>query len=310
MQTTNRTRVTEFILLGLTENPKLHVPLFMLFLLIYTFTLLGNIGIMTLVKLNHKLHTPMYILLCNLSLADIGYSSASTPHMLVNFLSKRKTISFLGCAIQVFFNITMGSSEVFLLTLMAYDRYVAICKPLLYSLIMSNTACIKLVIFIYLLAISNSLTHAIFAFKLPFCDSNVITHFFCDVPPILMISCADTTLNELLLVSVAGGLILLCLTVILISYAYIVAAILKIGSSDGRWKTFSTCSSHFVCMIIFLGPLVFMYAQPSSSHSMAQDRVSAVFFTVIIPMLNPLIYSLRNQEVKRALRRSMGMRCF
>ncbi|XP_078508861.1 olfactory receptor 5AP2-like [Lissotriton helveticus] len=309
MQTSNRTRVTEFILLGLTDNPKLHLPLFMLFLLVYTITLLGNVGIMTLVRFNHKLHTPMYILLFNLSLADIGYSSASTPLMLVHFLSERKTISFLGCATQVFFNITTGSSEVFLLTLMAYDRYIAICNPLLYSVIMSNKACIKMIIFSYLLAMSNSLTHAICAFKLPFCGSNVITHFYCDIPPILMISCADTSLNEILLASMAGGLILLCLTVILISYACIVVAILKISSSEGRWKTFSTCSSHFVCMTIFFGPLVFMYAQPSSSHTMAQDRVSAVFFTVIIPMLNPLIYSLRNQEVKTALRTSMSKIC-
>ncbi|XP_069083522.1 olfactory receptor 5AP2-like, partial [Pleurodeles waltl] len=305
----NMLLVTEFILLGLTDYPRLQIPLFLLFLLIYSVTLLGNIGIMALISMNRKLHTPMYFLLCNLSFVDICYSSVSTPNMVVNFLSVRKTIPFAMCAIQMFINFTMGSTEVFLLTVMAYDRYTAICNPLLYSVIMSSRACIYLLIFIYSLAVLNALTHAALTFTLPFCDSNEITHFFCDVPPILMISCADTAINEIVLISLAGGLILLCLIIILISYAYIVVAILMISSSEGRWRTFSTCSAHFVCVIIFFGTLVFMYVKPSSSHSMAQDRVASVFYTVVIPMLNPIIYSLRNQEVKEAFKKSIGTIC-
>ncbi|XP_069483825.1 olfactory receptor 5AP2-like [Ambystoma mexicanum] len=309
MQKGNWTRVTEFILLGVTDHHVLQVPLFVIFFLVYVITLVGNIGIMILIRVTQRLHTPMYFLLWNLSLVDICYSSVSTPNMLVNFLCARNTISFIGCATQMFLNFTTGSAEVFLLTVMAYDRYTAICNPLLYSVIMNNQTCIYLVVFVYLLAVSNALTHAILTFTLPFCGSNAITHFFCDVPPILKIACSDTTLNEAVLVSLAGGLILVCLMIILISYAFIVSAILKISSAEGRWQTFRTCSSHFMCVIIFFGTLVFMYVKPTSTHSMSQDRVASVFYTVVIPMLNPLIYSLRNQEVKEALRKSTRQIC-
>ncbi|XP_069483822.1 olfactory receptor 5AP2-like [Ambystoma mexicanum] len=309
MQTGNRTRLTEFVLLGLTDDPGLQLPLFMFFLLVYMITLLGNVGIMVLVRVTPRLHTPMYFLLWNLSFVDVCYSSVTAQKMLVNFLSESKRISFPGCVTQMFIFITMGSTEVFLLTIMAYDRYTAICNPLLYSVIMNNRTCIYLIVFIYSIASLNALTHAIFTFSLPFCGSNKITHFFCDVPPILKISCSDTTLNEVVLVTVAGGLILISLIIILISYSFIVSAILKIRSSEGRWKAFSTCSSHFICVTLFFGTLVFMYVKPTSSHSMAQDRVASVFYAVIIPMLNPLIYSLRNQEVKGAVEKALKGVC-
>ncbi|XP_069486124.1 olfactory receptor 5AP2-like [Ambystoma mexicanum] len=305
MQRGNWTQVTEFILLGLTDDPVLQVPLFMLFLLVYVISILGNMGIMVMITVNRRFHTPMYFLLWNLSIVDICYSSVSTPKMLINFLSETKTISFAGCVTQMLVFFAMGSSEVCLLTVMAYDRYTAICNPLMYSVIMNNRACICIVVFVYSISFLNAITHGILTFTLPFCASKNITHFFCDVPPILKIACSDTTLNEAVLVSVAGGVIALCLIVILVSYAYILSAILKISSSDGRWRTFSTCSSHFLCVSIFFGTLVFMYLKPTSKHSMVQDRVASVFYAVIIPMLNPLIYSLRNQEVKLALKRAM-----
>ncbi|XP_069486123.1 olfactory receptor 5T17-like [Ambystoma mexicanum] len=309
MQTGNWTQVTEFILLGLTDDPMLQVPLFILFLLVYIITLMGNIGIMVLIRVTQRLHTPMYILLWNLSFVDTCFSSVTAPNMLINFLSERKAISFSGCVTQMFIFYALGSTEGFLLSAMAYDRYVAICNPLLYSVIMNNRTCIYIYICVYSVGILNALIQAIFTFTLPFCGSNKITHFCCDVPPILKISCTDTTLNEVVLISVAGGLILLCLIIILVSYSFIVSAILTINSVDGRWKAFSTCSSHFICITLFFGTLVFMYVKPTSTHSMAKDRVASVFYAVIIPMLNPLIYSLRNQEVKGALGKVMKRIC-
>ncbi|XP_069083524.1 olfactory receptor 5AP2-like [Pleurodeles waltl] len=305
IQTRNWTQVTEFILLGLTDDPVLQIPLFVFFLVVYIITMVGNIGIMVLIKLTPRLHTPMYFLLCNLSFVDICYSSVTTPNMIINFLSKRKAISFAGCVTQMFIFFGMGSTEVFLLTVMAYDRYIAICNPLLYSSIINNRTCIYFMIFIYTIAVMNAMTNALFTFTLPFCNSNKITHFYCDVPPVMKLSCSDTTLNEKVLMGTAGGLILISLIIILISYAFIVSAILKIKSSEGRWRAFSTCSSHFVCVTLFFGTLVFMYVQPTSNHSMAKDRVASVFYAVIIPMLNPLIYSLRNKEVKGALTKLM-----
>ncbi|XP_078508888.1 olfactory receptor 5AP2-like [Lissotriton helveticus] len=309
MHTGNWTIVSEFILLGLTDDPVLKIALFIFFLHVYIITLLGNIGIMLVIILTSRLHTPMYFMLCSLSLVDICYSSVTTPNMLANFIAHNKAISFSGCVTQMFLFFTMGSTEVTLLTLMAYDRYIAICNPLLYSIIMSKRVCIFLVVFAFSISLLNALIHATLTFTLPFCHSNKITHFYCDVPPILKISCSDTTLNEAVLVAVAGGVIVLCLTIIITSYAFIVSAILKIKSSEGRWRTFSTCSSHFVCVTLFFGTLVFMYAKPTSDHSMEEDRVASVFYAVIIPMLNPLIYSLRNKEVKGALMRIMRITC-
>ncbi|XP_069086099.1 olfactory receptor 5AP2-like isoform X2 [Pleurodeles waltl] len=299
----NRTSVMEFILLGLSEEPRLQIPLFLFFLIVYIITLVGNISIMTLISMSLHLHTPMYFLLCNLSFVDLCYSSVVTPNMLVNIQSKKKTISHSGCIAQMFFFVTMGSSEVFLLALMAYDRYVAICNPLLYAAIMTKARCMYLVVGVYMAASINSLIHTLCTASLIFCGSNMVTHYFCDIPPLLKLSCSDTSLNVVMLVFVAGGLIVSSLVFIIISYLCIAYAIIKISSAGGRWRAFSTCSSHFMCVTLFFGTLVFMYVRPSSKYSLEQDRVASVFYTIIIPMLNPLIYSLRNKEVKDALRK-------
>ncbi|XP_069086104.1 olfactory receptor 5AP2-like [Pleurodeles waltl] len=300
MGESNHTIVSEFILLGLTEDPSLQVPLFIFFLLVYIITLVGNAGIMALIKFTPHLHIPMYFFLGNLSFVDICYSTDTTPNMLVNFLSEKKTISFRGCVTQLFLFFFTGSMEVFLLAVMAYDRYAAICNPLLYATIMTKQKSISLVLGAYSIALFNALLNTICTFKLSFCRSNRITHYYCDVPPLLKLSCSDTSLNEAVLFFVVGSLTLISLSFVVLSYAYIISAILQIKSSESRKKAFSTCSSHFVCVTLFFGTILFMYIRPTSSYSMDQDRVTSVFYTAIIPMLNPLIYSLRNNEVKEA----------
>ncbi|XP_078503051.1 olfactory receptor 5G9-like [Lissotriton helveticus] len=308
MQTGNWTILKEFILLGLTEDPALQVPLFVFFLLVYIITLQCNIGIIVLVWLNHQLRTPMYFFLCCLSFVEAAVSSVTVPKMLVDLLSKKKTISFAGCAMQMFSSFFIGGTEVQILAVMSYDRCTAICKPLLYSVIMSSRVCISLVGSVVGLNLVNALFHATLTFTLPFCGANVITHYACDVPPVLKIACADTRLNELLLVVIVGGQIVASVSIILVSYGFIITAIIRINSSEGRRRAISTCSSHFISVSMFYGTLIFMYATPSSSLTMTRDRVVSVFYMVIIPMLNPLIWSLRNQEIKQALRRSIG-RC-
>ncbi|XP_069083506.1 olfactory receptor 8U1-like [Pleurodeles waltl] len=304
----NMTFWMEFVLLGLTENAKLQIPLFVLFLNVYIITMMGNLSIILLIRISPSLHTPMYFLLMNLSFVDLCYSSIITPNMLANILSKEKTIIFLACATQMFFFIGVGSTEVFLLAVMAYDRYAAICKPLFYNTIMTKSTCIYLVVGAYCVAFLHALLHTICTFRLSFCKSNEIIHFYCDEPPLLKISCSDTSLNVIMMVFVAGGLILGSLIFILVSYAYIVNTILNIISSEDRWRAFSTCSSHLACVVLLFGTLVFMYLRPSSKYSMEQDRMASVFYTMVIPMLNPLIYSLRNKEVKGAVRKIMCRR--
>ncbi|XP_078508823.1 olfactory receptor 8D1-like [Lissotriton helveticus] len=303
MEETNYTVVSEFILLGLIEDPRLQVPLFIFFLLVYITTLVGNTGIMVLVTFTPHLHIPMYFFLSNLSFVDICYSTDTTPNMLVNFLSEKKTISFRGCVSQLFLFFFTGSMEVFLLAVMAYDRYAAICNPLLYTAIMTKQTCIGLVLGAYSISLFNALFNTICTFKLSFCRSNRIKHYYCDVPALLKLSCSDISLNEAVLFFVVGSLTLLSLSYIVLSYAYIISAILQIHSSESRKKAFSTCSSHFVCVTLFFGTILFMYIRPSSSYSMDQDGVMLVFYTAIIPMLNPLIYSLRNNDVKEALKK-------
>ncbi|XP_078502976.1 olfactory receptor 8U9-like [Lissotriton helveticus] len=309
MKEENRTTVTTFILLGLTDDARLQTPLFVLFLLIYIITLVGNIGIMTLIRISPRLQTPMYLLLSNLSFVDLCYSSNIMPKFLASFLSARNSISLPGCEIQLFLFFCMGSLDVFLLVAMAYDRYIAICNPLLYTVIMTHQSCISLVLGAYLLAMSNAMVHTVSTFRLSFCGDNEITHFYCDILPLLKLSCTDTSINEALLFFLAGSLLLASLVMILISYVYIISTILMIHSSEGRLRAFSTCSSHFSCVLLFYGTSIFMYLKPSSSSSLAQDRVASVFYTVVIPMLNPLIYSLRNQEVKEALRKVARKAC-
>ncbi|NWI70750.1 O1052 protein, partial [Todus mexicanus] len=300
----NRTSVAEFILEGLSDRAEVEVALFVLLLLIYAVTLLGNAGIIVVIRSDPRLHTPMYFFLGSLAIVDICFSSVVAPRTLVNFLSERKTISFLGCMGQAFFYIVFVTMECFLLAVMAYDRYVAICNPLLYSSVMTRRLCLRLVVGSYIGGVLNSIIQMTFIIGLPFCSSNVINHFFCDVPPLLALSCASTYLNEMILFSMAGVIELSTISTILVSYIFISFAILRIRSAEGRQKAFSTCASHLTAVTVLYGTTIFMYLRPSSSYSLNTDKVVSVFYTVVIPMLNPLVYSLRNQEVKYALRRT------
>ncbi|XP_056428545.1 olfactory receptor 1019-like [Hyla sarda] len=301
MEKRNTTLVTVFILSGLSSNPTLQLPLFFLFFFIYIVTLLGNLMIIVLIRTNPGLHTPMYFFLMNLSLVDVLYSSSITPNIMANILSEKKTISITACAIQMFLFIDLASSEAMLLAVMAYDRYVAICKPLYYKLNMNKVACLKLMFSVYTAGCLNSFIHTYCAFILPFCGSNHVNHFYCDINPILRLSCKDTYLNQVFLFVVAGSIEVGSFLCIVISYTYIIIAILRIVSHRSRSKSLSTCMSHFTCVALFYCPVFFMYLRPNSAYAVDQDWMVSVFYTVIIPMLNPMIYSLRNQDVKQAL---------
>ncbi|XP_069486131.1 olfactory receptor 5J3-like [Ambystoma mexicanum] len=297
----NQTSFTGFILLGLTEDEKLKIPLFVLFFVFHIITLLGNIGIMALISKSPCLHTPMYFFLSILSFVDLCYSTIIVPNMLVSFLSKLHVITLLGCVTQMFFFVAVAATEGLLLGVMAYDRYNAICNPLHYAVIMTRKVCISLVAAACTVGTVNSLVNTSLIFRLKFCSDNVISHFYCDIPPLLKIACSDTTLNEVVLFTVAGCVEVGSLLTVLISYAYIILAIIKIQSSAGKRKAFSTCASHFVCVTMLYVPVLFMYFRPSSVYARDQDKVASVFYSVITPMLNPIIYSLRNKDVKRAL---------
>nr|XP_033775747.1 olfactory receptor 1020-like [Geotrypetes seraphini] len=301
MECRNRTSVTEFILLGLTRDPKLQIPLFVLFLLVYVITLLANMGIILVTRLDVRLQTPMYFFLFHLSIVDICYSSVTTPKTLQTLLTEQKTISFLGCAVQMYFYVGYALTECYLLAVMAYDRYVAICNPLLYSVMMSKRLCIQMLTAAYMAGFCNALMETVFTFHLSYCGSNVIDHFFCDLPPLLVLTYSDTSVNELVIFIFTVFNCSSTFLTILISYTYILSNILKIRSTEGRRKAFNTCASHFTAVLIFYGTIFFMYLRPASSFSMEHDRIVSVFYAVLIPMLNPLIYSLRNKEVKSAL---------
>uniref|UniRef100_A0A6P8PNT9 Olfactory receptor n=1 Tax=Geotrypetes seraphini TaxID=260995 RepID=A0A6P8PNT9_GEOSA len=306
MERKNQTSVTEFILLGLTRDPTLQIPLFVLLLLVYIFTLLGNIGIIIATRSDRQLQTPMYFFLCHLSILDICYSSAVTPITLQTFLVKQKAISFLGCALQLYFYAAFATVECFLLSVMAFDRYVAICNPLLYPVIMSRKLCLLMLSTAYVGGFCNSLIHTVCVFQLSFCGPNVIDHYFCDIPPLLVLACSDTSVTELVAFICVGFNCTSSSLAILISYTYIISSILRIRSAEGRRKAFSTCASHFTAVLIFFGTLFFMYLRPASSNSVEQEKVVSVFYAVLIPILNPLIYTLRNKEVKSALRMTRG----
>nr|XP_020661691.1 olfactory receptor 1019-like [Pogona vitticeps] len=297
------TNMTVFVLLGLVENPRMKLLCFVMVLIIYLVTLIGNLGMVVLIWIDPQLQKPMYFFLSHLAFLDFGYSSAIAPKMMENFLAKKTTISYTGCAAQMYFFTFCASTECILLAAMAYDRYVAICNPLLYTATMSPKMCTLLVAGCYLVGFVNATTHTILTFTLSFCGSNVINHFFCDIPPLLALSCTDTNINEMVLFMFATVLGIFTSAEIAVTYTFILSAILQIHSTDGKQKAFSTCASHLVAVTIFYGTTVFMYLRPSSSYSMDQDKWASVFYTVVIPMLNPSIYSLRNKEVKNALRR-------
>ncbi|XP_069326149.1 olfactory receptor 5B12 [Eulemur rufifrons] len=302
----NITEVTEFILAGLTDDPELQIPLFVIFLFIYLITLVGNLGMIGLILLDSRLHTPMYFFLSNLSLADFGYSSAVTPKVMAGFLTGDKIMSYIACVTQFFFFAAFITVESFLLASMAYDRYAAVCKPLHYTTTMTTNVCACLAIGSYVCGFLNASIHTGNTFRLSFCRSNVVDHFFCDAPPLLALSCSDSHISEMVIFFVVGFNALFSILVILISYLFIFITILKMHSSEGRQKAFSTCASHLTAVSIFYGTVIFMYLQPSSSHSLGTDKMASVFYAIVIPMLNPLVYSMRNKEVKSAFKKTVG----
>ncbi|XP_039197037.1 olfactory receptor 1020-like [Crotalus tigris] len=303
---TNQTTVTEFILVGFMDHPELQIPLFIIFLLIYLITLVGNIGIIILTKIDARLHTPMYFFLRNLSIIDLGLSTTIAPKLLTTFMIEHSTISFTGCTTQFFFFVVFVTTEGCLLAVMAYDRFTAICNPLLYFLIMSKKLCILLVIAAFACGFASSTVHTIVIFNLNFCSSNTINHFFCDVPPMLQLSCSDIHIVHFVHFVISTAIALTTFLTVLISYIAIVIAILKISSAQGRYKAFSTCASHLTTVIIFFGTIIFMYIRPGSNFSLDKDKIISVFYTLVISSVNPLIYSLRNREVKDALSKMLN----
>ncbi|XP_051820878.1 olfactory receptor 5B2-like [Antechinus flavipes] len=301
----NRSEVSEFILLGLTEIPELQVPLFIMFTFIYLITLVGNLGMVALISWDSLLHTPMYFFLSNLSLVDFGYSSAVTPKVMSGLLTGDKVISYSGCAAQLFFFGVFATTESFLLASMAYDRHAAVCKPLHYTITMTSTVCAFLISGIYISSFLASSIATGAVFSLSFCGSNIVHHFFCDVPPLLILSCTDTHITELICYILGSFTVFFPFLVIFTSYLLIFITILKIHSAEGRQKAFSTCTSHLTAVSIFYGTIIFMYFQPSSNHSMDSDKIASVVYTMVIPMLNPLVYSLRNKDVKNAFRKAL-----
>ncbi|XP_069326060.1 olfactory receptor 5L1-like [Eulemur rufifrons] len=306
----NCTTVTEFILRGLSDAPELQAFLLLMFLLIYGVTVLANLGMTALIHVSSRLHTPMYFFLSHLSFIDFCYSTIIVPKMLANILSKDKSISFLGCMMQFYLFCTFGVTEVFLLAVMAYDRFVAICNPLLYMITMSQKLCVELVSCCYFCGTLCSLIHLCLALEIPSYRSNVINHFFCDLPPLLSLACSDITVNEVFLFIVASFNEVITIMVILTSYLFILITILRMRSAEGRCKAFSTCASHLTAIVVFHGTILSIYCRPSSGSSGDAHKVATVFYTVVIPMLNPLIYSLRNKDVKEALRKVVGSKMY
>ena len=304
MDSVNVSLVTEFILVGLTHQPDLQIPLFLLFLAMYLVTALGNLGLMILVLLNSHLHTPMYFFLFNLSFIDFCYSSVFTPKMLMNFILRRNVISYMQCMTQLYFFCFFVVSECYMLTSMAYDRYVAICNPLLYNVLMSSQMCLNLMIASYLMAFSDAVAHTVCMLRLSFCDAN-INHYFCDILPLLQLSCTSTYVNKLVAYVIVVINIIIPTPTIFISYGFILSSIFRISSSKGRSKAFSTCSSHIIAVSLFFGSGALVYFKPSSAGPLDGAKISSVFYTNVVPMMNPLIYSLKNKDVKIALRKSL-----
>ncbi|XP_047625551.1 olfactory receptor 1L6-like [Phacochoerus africanus] len=302
----NQTHITEFLLLGLTSDPRKQVWLFASFLAMYLVNMAGNSVIIAAIQGDARLHTPMYFFLSNLSFVDICFTNVIVPRMLANILSKGKTIPFAQCLAQMYFFVTCAITDSFLLAAMAIDRYVAICNPLHYTTTMNSRRCLLLVSTSWLVSHLHSLTHTILMARLSFCGPNIIHHFFCDVQPLLMLSCSDTSVNELLAFTEGSFVIMSPFLLIIVSYVCITCAVLRVPSGRGRFKVFSTCGSHLTVVTLYYGTAISVYIRPSSTYSVTKDRVVTVIYTVVIPMLNPFIYSLRNKDMKQALRKLAG----
>ncbi|XP_032765792.1 olfactory receptor 150-like [Rattus rattus] len=306
----NLSEVTEFILAGLTDKPELQLPLFLLFLGIYVVTVVGNLGMITLILFSSHLHTPMYYFLSSLSFIDLCQSTVIIPKMLVNFLAVKNIISYPECMTQLYVFIIFAIAECHTLAVMAYDRYVAICNPLLYNTVMSYQVWSWMVFGVFSIALIGSTIHTVCILKMHFCEADTINHYFCDLYPLLELSCSDTFITEVVVLCFGVFNIFVPTLTILSSYIFIITSILQIKSTEGRSKAFSTCSSHISAVTIFFGSLAFMYLQPSSVSSMDQGKVSSVFYTIVVPMLNPFIYSLRNKDVQVALNKFLERKIF
>ncbi|XP_027269051.1 olfactory receptor 5K1-like [Cricetulus griseus] len=305
MAENNYSVTNEFILVGFSDHPDLNTLLFLVFFVIYLVTMVGNLGLVVLIYMEHRLHTPMYIFLGNLALMDSCCSCAITPKMLQNFFSVDRRISLYECMVQFYLLCLAETADCFLLAAMAYDRYVAICNPLQYHTMMSKKLCLQMTVGAYIAGNLHSMIHIGFLFRLTFCRSHVIKHFFCDFLPLYRLSCVDPYLNELMILIFAGLIQVFTITVVLVSYLYVLFTIFTMKSKDGRGKTLSTCASHFLSVSIFYGSLLYMYVQPHSFNEGDKDIPVAIFYTVIIPLLNPFIYSLRNKEVINVMKRIM-----
>ncbi|XP_073511104.1 olfactory receptor 5AR1-like [Phyllobates terribilis] len=305
MDNLNKTQVTMFVFSGLTNDTKLALFAFTFFLLVYIITVVGNVGMMVIIHKTPALHTPMYYFLSYLSMVDLLYSSSVTPKMVVDLISIEKVITFNDCALQFFIFSSLAGTEVVLLSNMSYDRYAAICHPLHYGSIMTKKKCSYLVVFAFFLGILQSAAQTICVFSLEYCSSNFINHFYCDILPVLTLSCSKTFSCDMVTVFLIGSYSVSSLTTIMISYIYILFSILQMKSAKGRQKAFSTCSSHLICSSIFYISVLLTYVRPHSGTFKDEDKVVSILYSVITPMVNPLIYSLRNQEVKKVIVRAM-----
>ncbi|XP_034278663.1 olfactory receptor 5G29-like [Pantherophis guttatus] len=304
----SQTSATGFILMGFSIDPNNQNLLFVLGLFIYLLTLGGNLAIITLIMIDQRLQTPMYFLLGNLSFVEICCTSTTAPKVLWDLLSGDKTISYIGCALQLYFFGTFGSTECVLLSAMAYDRYVAVCHPLHYTLLINQTVRRRLLAASWIIGHSNSTINTAMVFSLHFCHSNKINHFFCDIPPLLHLSCSDIFVSQMVTFTISGGIMIVSFGLTLLSYVFIVSSVLKIHTAHGRMKAFSTCGSHLTVVSIFYGTLMYTYIRPSSTHSIKEDPLISILYTTIIPLLNPLIYSFRNKEVQGALYKVLAKR--
>ncbi|XP_044522881.1 olfactory receptor 5K1-like [Gracilinanus agilis] len=305
MSEENHTLTTDFILTGFTNHPEMKIILFVVFLIIFLITIVGNLGLVILISIEPRLHTPMYFFLGNLAFMDACCGCTVTPNMLVNLFSKDRMISMYKCMTQFYFLCVVETSDCFLLAAMAYDRYVAICNPLHYPIMMSKKLCFQMLLVSYIGGNLTSVVHVGFVFRLIFCRSHRINHFFCDVMPLFRLSCVDPYLNVLMMFIFSGSILVFTIVIILVSYLYILFTIFKMKSKEGRGKAFSTCASHFVSVSIFYGSLLFMYIRPGSVDEGDKNMPIAIFYTIVIPFLNPFIYSLRNKEVINVLKKNL-----
>ncbi|XP_011756411.2 olfactory receptor 2B6-like [Macaca nemestrina] len=301
----NQSSLHDFILLGFSDRPWLETPFFVIFLVAYIFSLFGNISIILVSCLDPQLDSPMYFFVSNLSFLDLCYTTSTVPEMLVNLRGAEKIISYGGCVAQLYIFLALGSTESILLAIMAFDRYTAICKPLRYPVIMNQRRCIHMAAGTWISGFANSVVQSTLTVVAPRCGQRVLDHFFCEVPALLKLACIDTGVNETELNVLGASLLLVPLTLILGTYVFIAQAVMRIRSAESCWKAFNTCASHLLVVSLFYFTAISMYVQPPSSYSRDRGKVMALFYGIVTPTLNPFIYTLRNKDVKAALRRSL-----